>query len=45
MPLRPDDLQPRISEEEIARRVADRGKGGHTTEQVLEYLKGLKKGQ
>jgi hypothetical protein len=45
MPLRPDDLQPQISEEEIARRVADRGKGGYTTEQVLEHLKGLRKGQ
>ncbi len=41
MPLRPDDLQPPISEEEIARRVADRGKGGYTTEEMLNYLKSL----
>ena len=43
-PLRPSDLQPPISDEEIARRLDNRGTG-HTTEDMLQHLKGLKKGQ
>jgi hypothetical protein len=38
------DLQPQISEEELERRRADRSVG-YTTEEVIRYLKGLKKGQ
>jgi hypothetical protein len=37
-------LQPQISEEEMARRMADPSPG-YTTEEVLQYLKSLKKGQ
>ncbi len=37
-------LQPQISEEEMARRMADPSPG-YTTEEVLSYLKSLKKGQ
>jgi hypothetical protein len=38
------NLEPQISEEELERRRADRSKGGYTTEEVLNYLKSLKKG-
>jgi hypothetical protein len=37
-------LEPQISDEEMARRMADTSPG-YTTEEVLEYLKTLKKGQ
>lgn len=36
-------LQPQISEEEIARRLADRTSPTYTTEEVISYLRGLKK--
>lgn len=36
------NLQPQISEEEMARRMADTSPG-YTTEEVLRYLKGLPK--
>jgi hypothetical protein len=38
------NLQPQISEEELERRRADKSVG-YTTEEVLSYLKSLKKGQ
>lgn len=34
-------LQPQISEEEIARRIADTTSPTYTTEEVLKYLRGL----
>jgi hypothetical protein len=37
------NLQPQISEEEMARRMADTSPG-YTTEEVFQYLKSLKKG-
>ncbi len=37
-------LQPQISEEELERRRADKSPG-YTTEEVLTYLKSLKKGE
>lgn len=43
MPIGPADLQPRISDEEIARRLADRTGPTYTTEEVISYLKGLPK--
>ena len=44
-PMRLSDLQPQISEEEMARRMADPSPG-YSTEEVLQYLKALpKKGQ
>jgi hypothetical protein len=39
------NLEPPISEEEIARRVANRGSRWYTTEEVLDHLKNLKKDQ
>lgn len=38
-------LQPQISEEELQRRRADTTSPTYTTEEVISYLKGLKKGQ
>jgi hypothetical protein len=38
------NLQPQISEEEMERRMADTSPG-YTTEEVISYLKSLKKGQ
>jgi hypothetical protein len=38
------NLQPQISEEELERRRADPSPG-YTTEEVINYLKSLKKGQ
>ncbi|MCI0702497.1 MAG: hypothetical protein L0241_15545 [Planctomycetia bacterium] len=39
------NLQPQISEEEMARRMADTTSPTYTTEEVISYLKSLKKGQ
>jgi hypothetical protein len=36
------NLQPQISEEEIARRLADRTSPTYTTEEIIQYLKGLR---
>jgi hypothetical protein len=38
-------LQPQISEEEMARRLADTTSPTYTTEEVMRHLKGLSKGQ
>jgi hypothetical protein len=35
-------LQPQISEEEIARRLADRTSPTYTTEEIIQYLRGLR---
>ena len=43
MPILPADKEPRISEEEIARRIADRTSPTYTTEEVISYLKSLPK--
>lgn len=41
-PMRPSDLQPQVSIEELERRRANRGQG-YTTEEVLAYIKSLPK--
>lgn len=39
------NLQPQISVEELERRRADTTSPTYTTEEVIQYLRGLKKGQ
>ena len=44
-PLEKFKLQPQISEEEMARRMADTASPTYTTEEVMRHLKGMTKGQ